>query len=193
MRRDGPGAVNVPGGTRMQATVHELASTRSDAASTETQPEMGNLSRLTRTVSAVEQKVSDVIRPISLPLLRFSLGVVFIWFGALKVADATPVTELVANTVPFLDASWFVPVLGIVEVAIGVALIIGRWLTAVCAVLVAHLSGTFLVLVTQPEIAFQGGNPLLLTTIGEFVVKNVVLIAAGLVLASKLLESRTKH
>jgi len=56
----------------------------------------------------------------------------------------------------------------------------------VCAVLAAHLCGTFLVLVMEPELAFQNGNPLLLTTIGEFVVKNLVLISAALVLASKL-------
>ena len=40
-----------------------------------------------------------------------------------------------------------------------------------------HLAGTFLVLIMQPQLAFQDGNPLLLTTIGEFVVKNVVLPA----------------
>ncbi len=53
-------------------------------------------------------------------------------------------------------------------------------------ILVGHLCGTFLVLVMEPQLAFQKGNPLLLTTIGEFVVKNVVLISATLVLAAKL-------
>jgi putative oxidoreductase len=43
--------------------------------------------------------------------------------------------------------------------------------------------------VMEPELAFQNANPLLLTTIGEFVVKNVVLISAALVLASKLRAS----
>jgi len=38
--------------------------------------------------------------------------------------------------------------------------------------------------VTQPELAFQHGNPLLLTMTGEFVVKNIVLMTAGLVLAT---------
>ena len=60
----------------------------------------------------------------------------------------------------------------------------------VSAVLVAHLCGTFLVLVMQPELAFQNGNPLLLTTIGEFVIKNVVLISAALVLAARLRERK---
>ena len=50
--------------------------------------------------------------------------------------------------------------------------------------MLGHLTGTFLVLVTQPDLAFQNGNPLLLTMIGEFVVKNIVLMTAGLVLAT---------
>ena len=68
----------------------------------------------------------------------------------------------------------------------GVALIAGRRLTVVSLVLVAHLTGTLLVFVMQPQVAFQHGNPLLLTTEGEFVMKNVVLISAALVLASRL-------
>lgn len=132
-------------------------------------------------------QLADVqLRRWSLPLLRASLGLVFVWFGLLKVVAESPVTELVAGTVPWLDPAWFVPALGAVEVALGVALVAGRWLTGVAAALVGHLSGTFLVLVTQPDVAFQGGNPLLLTTEGEFVVKNVVLISAGLVLAARL-------
>jgi putative oxidoreductase len=136
----------------------------------------------------LEERFAALVRPYSLPMLRVSLGVVFVWFGALKVADVTPVADLVAGAVPWVDPSWFVPLLGGVEVLLGVALVIGRWLTAVSAVLTGHLSGTFLVLLMQPQVAFQHGNPLLLTTEGEFVVKNLVLIAAALVLASRLRE-----
>lgn len=141
-------------------------------------------------VEGIEHRAAEAIRPYSLTMLRLALGTVFVWFGALKLFDVTPVGDLVAGTVPFLDASWFVPVLGAGEVALGLALMVGRYLTALSAALVAHLSGTFLVLVVQPELAFQHGNPLLLTTIGEFVVKNIVLVCAALVLASRLRESR---
>lgn len=137
-------------------------------------------------ISELEHRVAALVQPVSLAILRMSLGVVFIWFGALKVADVTPVAPLVAGTVPWLDAAWFVPLLGAVEVLVGIAVIAGRRLTAVSCVLVAHLTGTLLVFVLQPHVAFQDGNPLLLTTEGEFVMKNVVLISAGLVLASRL-------
>lgn len=41
-------------------------------------------------------------------------------------------------------------------------------------------------LVVQPDVAFQDGNPLMLTTGGEFVVKNLVLLSAGLIIGSRL-------
>jgi len=142
------------------------------------------LGRLSRRVGTAEARLAAAASRISLPLLRVAMGVVFIWFGALKVAGTTPVADLVAGTVPWLDRTWFVPALGAAEIVMGVAVLIGWHLTLVCAVITAHLCGTFLVLVMEPGLAFQGGNPLLLTTIGEFVVKNVVLISAALVLAS---------
>ena len=121
---------------------------------------------------------------VGVPLLRLSLGLVFVWFGALKVADRTPVGDLVAGTVPWLDRAWFVPALGAFEVVLGLALIVGYRLGWVALLTAAHLAGTFLTLVVQPDVAFQQGNPLLLTTEGEFVAKNLVLATAALVVAA---------
>lgn len=112
------------------------------------------------------------------------MGAVFVWFGALKVAGVTPVKEFVGATVPWLDADWFVPALGWFEMALGAALVIGVGLGWVCAVMVAHLGGTFLTVVMQPDALFQHGNPLMLTMEGEFVAKNLVLITASLVIAA---------
>src|ERR671910_949279 len=116
-------------------------------------------------------------------LLRLSLGIVFVWFGLLKVLSASAVGGLVATTVPF-ESSWFVPVLGVVEVVIGLAFVAGRFMRAMLPLFVLHLAGTFLVLIVLPEVAFENDNPLTLTIVGEFVVKNVVLLSAGLVVAS---------
>ena len=107
----------------------------------------------------VEQRAVAVLRRVAPTLLRISLGVVFVWFGALKVANLTPVGDLVAGTLPFVDPVWFVPVLGGVEVALGLGLLLGRAITVVSAVLVAHLCGTFLVLVMQPESGLPERQP----------------------------------
>jgi putative oxidoreductase len=113
----------------------------------------------------------DLVCRNSMRALRLSLGLVFVWFGALKVTNTTPVAELVADTVPFLPGDWFVPALGLFEVLLGLALMTGRRTGIVVLLMVAHLAGTFLVLATQPHVAFSGSNPLLLTMTGEFVVK----------------------
>ncbi|MCO1653656.1 DoxX family protein [Pseudonocardia humida] len=131
---------------------------------------------------------ADGLRRHAPTLLRVALGVVFVWFGALKIANVTPVAALVADTLAFVPVppELLLPALGAFEVVAGGLLIAGRLLRPVLAVLVAHLVGTFLVLVTLPGVAFQDGNPLLLTTEGEFVVKNLVLVAGALAVAAVL-------
>jgi putative oxidoreductase len=148
------------------------------------------LERTWSQVEAVDERILTTLRRISLPLLRISLGVVFVWFGGLKIANVTPVAELVADTVYWVDPSWFVPLLGVFEVAVGVGLLLGRALRVVLALFAAQMIGTFLVLVVQPDVAFQRGNLLLLTTEGEFVIKNLVLLSAGLVIGSSLRKVR---
>ncbi len=123
-------------------------------------------------------------------LLRTALAVVFIWFGALKVVGRSPVGDLVAGTVYWVRPDLFVPFLGIWEVIVGVGLLVGVALRGVLLLFWLQMAGTFLVLVMRPELAFQSGNPLLLTVTGEFVVKNLVLIAAGLVVGSTVRRTR---
>lgn len=137
---------------------------------------------------AVDEQVGAMLRRHALTLMRWALALVFVWFGALKVANLTPVAALVADTLAFLpiSAAVLLPALGAFEIVVGIALVTGRYLRPVLAVMVAHLAGTFLVLVTQAGVAFQDGNPLLLTTEGEFVVKNLVLIAGTLLVAAAL-------
>ena len=118
--------------------------------------------------------------------LRVALGIVFVWFGALKVVGLSPVGDLVAGTVYWVDPRVFVPLLGIWEIAVGLGLLSGVAMRMVLLFFWLQMAGTFLVLVLRPELAFQRGNPLLLTTTGEFVIKNLVLIAAGLVIGSAI-------
>jgi uncharacterized membrane protein YkgB len=139
-----------------------------------------------RRLERLDRRILALLKRAALPLLRLSLGLVFVWFGALKIAGETPVADLVADTVYWVDPSWFVPLLGVFEVVVGIGLLWGRLLRIVLALFVLQMMGTFLVLVIQPEVAFQDGNPLMLTTEGEFVIKNLVLLSAGLVIGSRL-------
>ena len=117
-------------------------------------------------------------------LLRICLGVVFIWFGALKVLGHSPVVSLVVAVVPWFPPNIFVPVLGGWEILVGAGLLFRIALRLILLLFWLQMAGTSLVLLLRPDIAFQDGNVLLLTLEGEFVVKNLVLIAAGLVVGS---------
>lgn len=117
-------------------------------------------------------------------LLRTCLGVVFIWFGALKVSGHSPVVALVAAAVPWFPPDVFVSFLGVWEILVGAGLLFRVALRLALLLFWLQMAGTFLVLVLRPDIAFQHGNPLLLTVEGEFVIKNLVLISAGLVVGS---------
>ncbi|BCO08030.1 hypothetical protein GF1_04060 [Desulfolithobacter dissulfuricans] len=56
-------------------------------------------------------------------LMRLSLGLIFIWFGALKPLGMSPEEELIRRTIYWLPHEFVFPVLGIWEVAIGVGLV----------------------------------------------------------------------
>jgi putative oxidoreductase len=83
-----------------------------------------------------------------------------------------------------------VPLVGAVEVVLGVGLLLGRWLPVVLAGVALQLAGTLLVLVLRPDVAFVDGNPLRLRVEGEYVVKNLVLLAATAALALHTLGTR---
>ncbi|MGB5531636.1 MAG: DoxX family membrane protein [Acidimicrobiia bacterium] len=136
------------------------------------------------TVDRLDVKITAFLRRWSIPALRVSLGLVFVWFGAMKVFDVTPVADLVANTVYWFDPAWVVPVLGVFEVVVGIGLLFRIALRLVVGLFAGQMVGTFLVLALLPEVAFDSGNPLLLTVEGEFVVKNLVLLSAGMVIGA---------
>lgn len=161
-----------------------LASLLRCSASWEPDKAPGFVAFATMDYERLDRLVLGFLRRWAIPALRVSLGIVFVWFGALKVLDITPVTDLVAETVYWVDPDWFVPVLGWVELAVGVALMVRRGLRLVLPLFLAQMVGTFLVLVVQPDVAFQDGNLFKLTVEGEFVVKNLVLLSAGLVVGS---------
>ncbi|HEV8556371.1 MAG TPA: DUF417 family protein [Actinophytocola sp.] len=122
---------------------------------------------------------------VALPALRISLGLVFGWFGALKVVGDSPVAGLVHATLPWFDQGVLLPVLGWIEIVLGLALLAGRPRRVALVAVAAHLAGTFLVFIQAPSQVMSAGNPLLLTGNGEFVLKNIVLICAALVLLSQ--------
>ncbi len=139
-----------------------------------------------------DSRMIEVMTEYGLLLLRISIGAVFVWFGFLKVIGATPVANLVAVVIPWISASISVPLVGMFEVVLGLALLTGLGLRITLLLLWVHITGTFLVLLIRPDLAFQNGNPLFLTADGEFIVKNLVLISGGIAIGSTAKHTQSK-
>lgn len=148
------------------------------------------IARIAATFDWVDVRLVAFMRNHGIRLLRWALAVIFLWFGLLKVVGHSPVVALIAQTVYWVSPAWFIPVLGLWEMIVGMGLLCGRALRLTLLLFWLQLAGTFLVLILRPDIAFQGGHPLLLTMEGEFVMKNVVLITAGLVVGSTVPRHR---
>jgi uncharacterized membrane protein YphA (DoxX/SURF4 family) len=115
------------------------------------------------------------------PCLRVSLGIVFIWFGILKLLGMSPAEELVERTVYWFDPVVFVPLLGWWEVTIGVCLLVQPLIRVAILLLFLQMPGTALPLLLLPEVCFTEA-PFGLTLEGQYIVKNLVLISAALII-----------
>ena len=120
-------------------------------------------------------------------MLRYALAVVFIWFGILKPLGMSPAEELVKRTIYFLPADVFFPILGWWEVAIGVGLLYRPFVRTALLLLFAQMVGTFLPLLIVPEVVWTR-FPFALTTEGQYIIKNLVLISAALVVGGSVRE-----
>ena len=137
-----------------------------------------------RSFDRLDQQISSLMERYGVTLLRLAVALVFVWFGALKVIGRSPVEELVASTVYWLPAKDFVRFLGVWEILVGLGLLVPVALRVTLLLFWMQMAGTFLVLIVNPGDSFVDSNPFLLSTIGEFVIKNLVLIAAGIVIGT---------
>ena len=123
-------------------------------------------------------------------VLRLGLGTVFLWFGALKlVPGLSPAEELVRNTTYFVDPDLFLPILAIWEMVIGLGLIFGKFMRITLLLLFLQMAGTALPLLILPE-AVWTTFPYGLTLEGQYIIKNLVIIGAALVLGATVRGGR---
>jgi len=130
-----------------------------------------------------DRRLREFLGRVGFPLLRATLAVVFIWFGLLKPFDASPANDLVKRTIYWLPPDLFLPLLGGWEVAIGLCLLWRPWVRVGVVLLFIQMPGTFLPLFILPEVCFRRA-PFVLTMEGQYIVKNLVLIAAAIVVGS---------
>lgn len=142
----------------------------------------------------IDKTIITGIRTAFIPMARIALFVIFFWFGILKVIGTSPANPLVAQllhtTLPFLTFEQFIIGFGIFEMIIGITFLIPKAERLAMALLIPHMITTALPLFFLPQIAWQS---LLVPTLeGQYIIKNLALVALAFGIAAHLTPWKTK-
>ncbi len=134
---------------------------------------------------AIDLQIARFMQRWGVRALQIALAIVFVWFGILKPLGLSPAEPLVLATVerlPFFSPHTWLVIIGWWEVTIGVLFLFRRTIRIAIALLAGQMMGTFMPLVFLPDMTFQPGRfPYGLTLAGQYIVKNLLIIAAALV------------
>ncbi|MFB7470185.1 hypothetical protein [Kitasatospora sp. NPDC056184] len=124
-------------------------------------------------------------------VLRVSVGVLYLWFGLPKFfSGASPAEDLATRCMSLMTFDAVPPgvsrfLLALMEVSIGFGLVTGVLLRLTLAVFFVHMTGVFATLVLLPNDVWAHGVPPVPTLEGQYILKNLVLIAACLTVATR--------
>jgi len=151
--------------------------------------------RLPEPIDRLDVRITGALARIGVPILRVALGVVFLWFGVLKFfPGVSPAETLAARTIEQLTFGAIrpnvsLPVLAAWESLIGVGLILNVWMRGILLLLAIQMLGTFTPLVLFPTETFSVW-PFVPTLEGQYIIKNIVLIGAAMVVGATVRGGR---
>ncbi len=133
----------------------------------------------------LDRRITLALAAVAVTALRIAVGVVFLWFGVLKFFPGlSPAQDLATHTIEVLSLGLVapavsLPLLAAWESLIGIGLITGRHLRATLLLLVVQMAGTL-----TPLLLFRAETftrfPYAPTLEGQYIIKNIVLIAAAM-------------
>ena len=145
--------------------------------------------RVSEQITAIDIQITAWLARHGITILRVGLGIVFLWFGLLKfVPGASAAEDLAGRTIEILTFGLIAPSVSLVMLAcweslIGLGLVTGRYLRATLLLLILQMLGTLTPLAFFPAETFTR-FPYAPTLEGQYILKNLVLIAAGLVIGA---------
>jgi uncharacterized membrane protein YphA (DoxX/SURF4 family) len=136
----------------------------------------------------IDRRVTHWLAEYGLTLLRISIGLVFVWFGVLKFwPGLSPADQLATETIDLLSFGLITEdlarvLLAILEVAIGIGLIAGKFMRFTLLLLVGQMLGAVTPLFLFPKVTWS--HLLVPTLEGQYILKNMVLVAAALTIGA---------
>jgi uncharacterized membrane protein YphA (DoxX/SURF4 family) len=156
-------------------------------------PKYVHLSQIMRFSNKKLQKIDIAVTTwmasAGLPLLRLSIGIIFLWFGALKFFEGlSPAEDIATRTIETITFGLIpekIIVIGLAtwEVLIGIGLIFRIFLRETLLLLYLQMVGTFMPVFLFPQEVFMV-FPYSLTLEGQYIIKNLVVLSAGIVLGA---------
>ena len=141
-------------------------------------------------IDAIDLRITNWMGRNGLVLMRVGLGIIFFWFGALKlIPGLSPAEDLVRQSTWFVNPAWFLPLLAVWEMAIGIGLMTGLFMRTTLLLLFLQMPGTALPIFVTPELVFTY-FPFGLTIEGQYIVKNLALVTSALVLGAAVRGGR---
>ena len=151
--------------------------------------------RVPARLESIDIRITRALARWGVAALRIGLGIVFLWFGVLKFfPGASPAEALAARTIEVLSGglvgpSLSLPALAIWESLIGLGLLTGRYLRATLFLLALQMLGTLTPLLLFPDETFSI-FPFAPTLEGQYIIKNVVLVGAAMVVGATVRGGR---
>ncbi|HEY0980172.1 MAG TPA: hypothetical protein VGE18_02060 [Candidatus Paceibacterota bacterium] len=141
------------------------------------------------TIRQIDRSLIAFFRRISVPFARLALFVIFFWFGTLKLIGLSPAGTLVhtlfdATLAGIISFGVFYTLFALFEMLIGILFLIKGAERAVMPLLLIHMVTTALPLFLLPSMTFTG--TLVPTMEGQYIIKNLALIAAAIGIVSHL-------
>ena len=142
-----------------------------------------------------DDRITLFMRRNGILFLRISLGIIFFWFGFLKFFPGlSPADQIATETIKKLTLGIIEPSVSIIilafwETLIGLGLISGKYLRITLLLLFTQMMGTMTPLILFPTETFTQ-FPYAPTLEGQYIIKNLVLICAGLVVGATVRGGR---
>ncbi len=153
------------------------------------------MTALRKNYDLIDTRLTEWMARNGIKLLRFSLAVVFLWFGALKFFPGlSPAQTLAGTTMSALSFGLLAPetavlILAVWECLIGIGLLTGYFLRATLLLLWLQMLGTITPLFLFPELCFTVA-PIAPTLEGQYIIKNLVLVTAAIVIGATVRGGR---
>lgn len=149
-----------------------------------------------QTIERFDARVINFFRKYSDEFARFSFFIVFFWFGILKTFQISPagplVLDLLNNTfLRFISESTFMISFGLFEMLIGLLILTPRMERITFFLMLLHLITTAMPLWVLPEITWD--SYLAPSLIGQYIIKNMVLLASGMMLFARIKPMSETH